>query len=227
MKKVPDFENEKNVLIIIDMQKESQPDGFWSGANWKPTLKASKKVLEACRQKQMPVIHVRVSRDEFGVENHPFDLIDENGRPLYSIRGTRDEEFVDELQPLHGEHIVNKQRFSAFYQTKTKLILDGLKADHLIMMGVFTDSCFLTSVYDAFTMGYTISIIKDACTAGTTASHMTSILDMANWIYGSSFYTANEFVKAVKGEEHQAWYWDYPNTKPYNLDNIEELYNTI
>jgi len=98
LKKIPDFENEKNVLIIIDMQKESQPDGFWKGANWEPTLQASKKVLEACRQKQMPVIHVRVSRDEFGVENHPFDLVDENGRPLYSIRGTRDEEFVDELQ---------------------------------------------------------------------------------------------------------------------------------
>ncbi len=227
MKKIPDFQNERNTLIIVDMQKESQPDGFWKAANWEPTVKAAKKVLEACRLKKMPIIHVRVSRDENGVENHPFDLVDDNGRPLYSIRGTRDEEFVDELQPLPGEHIVNKQRFSAFYQTNLKLILDGLKAEHLIMMGVFTDSCFLTSVYDAFTIGYTISIVKDACTAGTTASHMASILDMANWIYGSSFYKADEFVKAVNGKEHQAWYWDYPNTKPYNLDNIEELYHTV
>ena len=226
-RKIPDFDQERNVLIIVDMQKESQPDGFWAGYNWEPTLASAQKVLEACRRKRIPVVHVRVSRDEGGVENHPFDVVDENGRPLYSVRGTWDEEFVDDLTPLPGEHIVNKQRFSAFYQTNLKLILDGLKAEHLIMMGVYTDSCFLTSVYDAFTMGYTISIIKDACTAGTKASHMTSILDMANWIYGSSIYVADEFVKATEGKEHKAWYWDYPNTKPYELDNAEELYHTV
>src|SRR5699024_2946983 len=154
-----------------------------------------------------------------------FDLRNERGEPIYSVKGSEKGEIIDELKPIEGEIIVEKQRFSAFYQTNLDLILAGLEADHLIMMGIFTDSCFLTSTYDAFTRGHTISIIKDACTSGTEASHKTSMLDMANWIYGSSIFDADEFIKALSGEEYEAWFWETPNSMPYELDNIEEMYN--
>ena len=75
--------------------------------------------------------------------------------------------------------------------------------------------------------GYTISIVKDACTAGTEAAHKTSILDMANWIYGCSIFNAEEMVKAVKGENYSAWFWDYPNSMPYQFNNIEEVYQKL
>lgn len=227
MKKVPDFQNERIVLLIIDMQYEESPKGFWKAYNWDATVNNAQRVLEACRVKGYPIVHVKVARDPEGVQCHPFDLRDENGKPIYSVKGTKNAEIIDELKPISGELIVEKQRFSAFYQTNIELILQGLKADHLIMMGVFTDSCFLTSVYDAFTRGYTISIVKDACTAGTEAAHKTSILDMANWIYGCSIFNAEEMVKAIKGENYSAWFWDYPNSMPYGLNNIEEVYQKL
>lgn len=224
MKKIPDFNNERVVLVIIDMQYEDSSSGFWKSVNWDDVVKRSQSVLNACREKGYPVVHVKVARDPEGVQCHPFDLRDENGRPLYSVKGSRKAEIIDELKPVQGEFVVEKQRFSAFYQTNIDLILQGLKADHLIMMGVFTDSCFLTSVYDAFTRGYTISIVKDACTAGTVAAHKTSILDMANWIYGCSIFDAEELVKAVRGNDYSAWFWEYPNSMPYELDDIEKMY---
>jgi biuret amidohydrolase len=209
------------------MQYESGPQGYWQGHNWDHTVSCSKKVLQACREKGYPIVHVLVAKDENGIMCHPYDVKDINGKPIYSVKGTRNGEIMDELKPIKDEIVVEKQRFSAFYQTNLDLILQGLKAEHLIMMGVFTDACFLTSVYDAFFRGYTISIVKDACTAGTEAAHKTSILDMANWIYGCSIFEATELTKAINGENYHAWFWEKANSMPYQLDNIGEMYDRL
>ncbi len=227
MRKVPDFAKERIVLVIIDMQYESGSQGYWQGYNWDQTVSCSAKVLEACRQKGYPVVHVLAAKDENGVMCHPYDVRDGNGKPVYSVKGTRNGEIVDELKPIEGEMVVEKQRFSAFYQTNLDLILQGLNPEHLIMMGVFTEACFLTSVYDAFARGYTISIVKDACTAGTEAAHKTSVLDMANWIYGCSVFEAAELVKAIRGEKYRAWFWEKADSMQYRLDNISKMYDKL
>lgn len=225
MKYIPKLDDPSGkALVIIDMQIEDSPQGFWQAYNWDATVANAQKVLNACRKKAYPVVHLIVARRPDGVDCHPFDLRDEKGIPMYSVDGTENCQIIDALKPLEDEIVVKKQRFSAFYQTNLSLILKGLHATHLIMMGVFTDSCFLTSVYDAFTRHYTISIVKDACTAGTKAAHMTSMLDMANWIYGSSIFSANQIVKAINGEDYKAWFWDQPNSMKYEIDTIEEMY---
>lgn len=227
MKKTLDFDKEKTALVIIDMQYEGGEDGYWRTYNWEATVANAKKVLDACRRREIPVVHVIVARDPSGVHCHRFDVRDDRGRPIYSVKGTPKAEIVDELKPIDGEMIVEKQRFSAFYQTNLELTLQGLEAEHLIMMGIWTDSCFLTSAYDAFTRGYTISIVKDACTAGTEASHKTSMVDMANWIYGCSIFKADELVKALNGEQYSAWFWEKPNAMPYEFDTVEAQYEKL
>lgn len=229
MKKVPDFERDHIVMLAIDMQNEYAAGGYdpWAAWNWEETGKNAGKVLHACREKGYPIVHVKVARDPQGITCHPFDVRDENGRPVYSVKDTYNGDFIDIMKPLPGEMIVEKQRFSAFYQSNLELVLQGLKAEHLIMVGGFTDSCFLTSVYDAFTRGYTISIIKDGCTAGTEGAHKASMLIMANWIYGSSIFKADEMVKAIKGQDYQAWFWETSHSFPFETNNIDELYETI
>ena len=74
MKKVPDFQNERIVLLIIDMQCEESPKGFWKAYNWDATVNNAQRVLEACRVKGYPIVHVKVARDPEGVQCHPFDL---------------------------------------------------------------------------------------------------------------------------------------------------------
>jgi nicotinamidase-related amidase len=228
MKYIPNLDDPAGkALVIIDMQIEDSPQGFWQAYNWNATVANSQKVLNACRNKAYPVVHLMVARRPDGVDCHPFDLRDEKGKPIYSVDGTENCQIVDALKPLKDEIVVKKQRFSAFYQTNLSLILKGLNATHLIMMGVFTDSCFLTSVYDAFTRHYTISIVKDACTAGTKAAHMTSILDMANWIYGCSIFNADQIAKAINGQNYKAWFWHQPNSTKYEIDTIEEMYSKL
>jgi nicotinamidase-related amidase len=220
-----DFKN--TALVLIDMQYESAPTGFWKTHNWDSVVTNAKKVLEAAREIPIPVVYVRVARRPDGVDAHEFDLRDEEGKPIYSVKDTRGAEIVQELKPKPNDIIVDKQRFSAFYQTNLDIVLQGLKAKHLTMCGVFTDSCFLTSVYDAFFRGYRISIVKDACGAGTEAAHKTSILDMANWVYGCNIFRAEELVKALRGEEYTVWHWEKPNTMRYATETINKLYDRI
>lgn len=229
MKKVPDFENERIVMVIIDMQNEYGAGGYdrWAAWNWDETAKNARKVLDACREKKYPIVHVKVARDYEGVMCHPFDVRDENGHPIYSVKGSKNGEICDLMKPLPGELVVEKQRFSAFYQTNIELILQGLHADHLIMVGGFTDSCFLTSIYDAFTRGYTISVVKDAVTCGSEGAHKASMLTIANWIYGSSIFLADEMVKAIHGEPYHAWFWDQSNSMSFEVDTINELYDQL
>jgi biuret amidohydrolase len=229
LKKVPDFGHERIVMIAVDMQNEYGCDGYnrWAAWNWDETAKNARKILDACRENGYPVVHVRVARDPDGIMCHEYDAKDENGKPIYSVKGTKKAEFCDLMKPLPGELIVEKQRFSAFYQTNLELILQGLHAQHLIMVGGFTDSCFLTSVYDAFTRGYTISIIKDAVTCGSEGAHKANMLTMANWIYGSSIFKADEMVKAIHGEPYTAWFWEESNSMSYEVDTINELYEQL
>lgn len=229
MKKVPDFEKDKVVMVCIDMQNEYGGGGYepWAAWHWDEVGKNASKVLHACREKGIPVVHVKVARDLNGIMCHPFDVRDELGHAVYSVKDTWKGDFIDCMKPEPGELVVEKQRFDAFYQTNLDLILRGLNAEHLIMVGGFTDSCFLTSVYSAFTRGYTISVIKDGTTAGSEGAHKASMLTIANWVYGSSIFTADEMVKAIQGKPYHAWFWETSNTCPFTTNNIDEYYDAL
>lgn len=229
MKKVPDFDNDKIVMLCIDMQNEYGAGGYeeWAAWHWNETAENASKVLAACREKKIPVVHVKVARDLEGIMCHPYDVRDKEGHAVYSVKDTWKGDFVDCMKPLPGEIVVEKQRFDAFYQTNLDLVLQGLGAEHLIMVGGFTDSCFLTSIYSAFTRGYTTSVIKDGTTAGSEGAHKASILTIANWIYGGSIFTADEMVKAINGQPYKAWFWEGSNTFPFTTENIDELYDQI
>jgi len=218
---------EDTALMLIDMQYESSPKGFWKTQGWDSIVINARKVLEASRERGIPIIYVRVARRPDGIDAHEFDIRNGKGKPIYSVKGTRGAEIVKELKPKPEDVVIDKQRFSAFYQTNVEIVLQGLKIKHLIMFGVFTDSCFLTSVYDAFFRGYRISIVKDACGAGTEAAHKSSILDMANWIYGCRIFRAEEVVKALRQEEYTCWCWEKPNTMRYSTETIDQLYDQI
>ena len=217
-------------MVCIDMQNQYGGEGrflSWAAWEWDAVAKNANKVLVACRERGYPIVHVRVARDPDGIMCHPYDERDENGKPIYSVKGTWEADFIDYMKPLPGELVVEKQRFSAFYQTNFELILDGLKAEHLIMVGCDTDSCFLTSIYDAFTRGYTTSVVKDAVTSCTEGEHKASMLTIANWIYGGSIFEADEMVKAIKGKEYKAWFWETSHSFPFQTNNIDELYAQI
>ena len=76
--------------------------------------------------------------------------------------GTKDIEVVDELSPLDGDYVVDKNRPSSFYATGLEPILNGLDADSLVVCGVTTNCCVETTVRDASQRDYKTFVVADA-----------------------------------------------------------------
>ncbi|MDO4542645.1 MAG: isochorismatase family cysteine hydrolase, partial [Bacillota bacterium] len=211
MEKIPDFNKDSIALLCIDVQKvydisdDKAKYEDWGAWNFKKVGENATRVLNACRQKGYPIIHAALCLDEHTI--HPYDEVDENQQPIYSVKGTPGAEIIDSMKPLPGEIYMEKQRFSAFFQTNLDLLLRKLRIDHIIMVGGFTDACLLLSAYDAWARDYTITFVKDAITAGSEGAHKAGMIMLANWIYGCSIFETEEFEKALNNEKYSAWFW--------------------
>jgi len=221
-------EAKRTVVVAVDFQPEcASGDGAWPIHNGAEVLKNAASVLAAARRAGLPIVYTKHVLDPGGLDSFRYEPRSESGRPLHSVRGDRKGEICDEVAPMSNDIIVEKQRWSGFYGTKMDLVLRRLDTTHLIMMGIWTESCFETTVWDALWRDYKITIVKDACSSATELMHMTAILDMANWLYGGMIVSAAEVVKAIGGRPYKAWHFKSPSQFKYTLTNIDELYGSI
>ena len=147
----------RTALLVIDMQRDFlDPGGYAAAARLdvdalRRTIPAIQHVLAAARRLGMLVVHTR--------EGHRPDLSDcppakmERSRaagaeigsagPLgrLLVRGEFGHDFIDELQPIPGETVIDKPGYGAFHQTDLAQILQNRGIDHLILGGVTTEVC--------------------------------------------------------------------------------------
>ena len=233
MKVVPDFQSGKIAFVAVDIQKVYDAEAMghaheadsWGAWKFKEVGRNATEVLLACRDKAYPIIHLQLMVDDFTA--HPLEERDDDGRLLYSVKGTMGAEIIDSMKPMPGEVVIEKNRDSGFYQTNLDNILRSKGIEHLILVGGFTDACFLTTAYDAWSRNYTFSIVKDAVTAGSEGAHKSAILTLANWTWGTSVFETKEMIKAIKGEPYQAWFWEQSHQFPYTTQNIDEMYDLL
>lgn len=233
MKHVPDFQNDKIAFVSVDIQKvyDAEVMGHaheadeWGAWKFKEAGQNATEVLLACRAKGYPIIHLQLVVDDHTA--HPLEERDGQGKLLYSVKGTLGAEIIDSMKPLPGEVVVEKNRDSGFYQTNLDNILRSQGIKHLILVGGFTDACFLATAYDAWSRNYTLSIVKDAATAGSEGAHKAAILTLANWTWGTSVFETREMVKAIKGEPYHAWFWERSHQFPYTGANLDEMYDLL
>jgi len=83
--------------------------------------------------------------------------------PLW-IRGTKDVQIVDPLQPQEGDSIIEKSVMSCFFGTALESILQQLSVRWLILTGVHTHVCILLTAADAFYRGYQVLVPEDCVT---------------------------------------------------------------
>jgi ureidoacrylate peracid hydrolase len=187
----------KTALLIIDMQNDfCHPDGIFaqeakfsieSIAGIYPNLR---KLADSCRDQGIPVIWVKTIWDndnEVGIlAERPFL---KNGGLR---RGTWGAEIVKELHPQPGDIIVEKKRFSAFYQTELSRILDEWGVRKIIVGGVRTDFCVESTVRDAFCRDYEVIIASDCVASYFQHFHQNSLQ-----VLGTAFSTVMETEEVI------------------------------
>jgi len=79
------------------------------------------------------------------------------------------------VQPLTGETVIWKQRYSAFYGTDLAAQLRNAGIDTLVVCGFTTECCVDSTVRDAFHQDFSVFIASDACGAYDLEQHRHSL----------------------------------------------------
>ena len=165
-----ELSKERTALVVIDMQRAFLEDeGSLAQAGiditgLKAAMEGCKRLLASARQAGVPVIHTRyVYRPDYADGGILVNYIMPQLREVDSLAaGTPDIEIVDELAPVDGETVIDKNRPSAFYATNIEPLLNGLGVDSLVVCGVTTNICVETTVRDASQRDYKVFVPKDA-----------------------------------------------------------------
>src|SRR5690625_1241245 len=197
----------KTALLLIDLQKEG---GTSDVVGMEAILDHAASLANKCRQLGIPVIYTRhINRgDGLGLANE--EPVNEAGEPIYYHSKTSTIEIADEVAPAQQDIIIDKYRYSGFFESNLELLLKSLGVEHLIIGGVLTDVCVLSTALDAYYRDYQINLVKDMCGTTTEGAHMASVLMMANWIYDLKIYDAAEMEKKLVDKKqvdkkHDAW----------------------
>jgi len=177
------FNPQNTVLLVIDMQNDFiHPHGILGKQGLlidglEGFVKRVGNLIDLCRSKGLPIIATRhiIHQNQQGqavggglwVEMRPF-LKTEGFR-----QGSWGAEIVDGLP--RPDYIIDKTRFSGFFETNMECLLRGLKAETIIFSGVATNVCVESTIRDAFYRDLRIIIIEDCILAYTQEAHEASL----------------------------------------------------
>lgn len=211
---LPAFDAATTALIVIDMQRDfCAPGGYAAQAGLDVArlagpIAAVNRLLSAARQHGLMVLHTR--------EGHRPDLSDcppakmarsvAAGAPIGSpgplgrllVRGEYGHDFIDELQPVKGEAVIDKPGYGAFHQTDLDLILHNRGITSLLLCGVTTEVCVHSTLREAVDRGYRCFTVSDACAASNPALHAAALtmIDVEGGIFGR-VVTTHELLAAL------------------------------
>jgi nicotinamidase-related amidase len=167
---------ERTALLVIDMQNDfllpDAPVPAPGGLDLVPAISA---LAAACRQAGYPVVFTqemhRADMSDFGIE---LDF-----EPPHCLEGTLGMEIVAGLEPRPGDvRVQRKRRYDAFLGTDLDLVLRNRDVENLLVTGVCTDICVISTVHHARNLDYRCVVLSDAVAGTTPGRHEAALMCM-------------------------------------------------
>lgn len=215
---------DQTALLLIDLQNE---EGTSEIANIEEIIQNTRKMIETCRKKDIPVIYTRHINQGNGIGLANKEPVNEKGEPIYYHSDTNKIEIIEQIKPDAKDIVIDKYRYSGFYESNLELMLKSLGVKHLIVGGVLTDCCVMSTVVDAYYRDYQVNLVKDMCGTTTEGAHMASILIMGNWVYDLEIYETEQMINRVQGARYSAWKSSEPDELQFSPDNMKKVFSRI
>jgi gluconolactonase len=159
----------RSALVIQDLQNDVIIEGGAFADSGAPEHAKAQNVVAnvadlaaACRAAGVPVIHVWyiVEKDAPGLRlNAPLFQGVKDSDAL--VRGTWGAAPAEGLEAQDGDHIVEKMRMNAFYETRLDILLRGLGVDNLIITGAWTNMSIEHTARHGADAGYEVVVASD------------------------------------------------------------------
>lgn len=186
----PDAELSKTdtALVLIDVQRLAGPEYLEDvcqhrlgltkeeygpaleeyTARFEKSLQNISRVLNACREAELPVIHVKI---EELLDSCRDASLQHKTSKLFVKPGTFYGEFYPEVQPQKNEIVLTKVCSGAVTGTRIDYILRNMGIRNVILIGYYTDECITTTARDLADTGYVVTVVTDATGALTQRQH--------------------------------------------------------
>jgi nicotinamidase-related amidase len=170
-----EIDPKQTMLLVLDMQKACVTPGgamyiqsVGGAPEGKDVVPVVKRVIEACRAKGIPVVWslwgLRPDGKDAGYADKKWGLEGQLAN-FPGSWGNGGDELDDALKPLDDEPVMRKHRFSSFYGTKLNEYMRRAGADTLVVAGVSTANCALTTAIDGANQDYKIIVLADTSAA--------------------------------------------------------------
>lgn len=209
---------EQTALIVIDMQNAYTSQGGYLDlagfdvSKTKPVVENIKKAVDAAHAAGIQVIYFKNGWDEQyreagGADSPNFHKSNalKTMRKNPDLQGTLlakghwDFELIDELQPLEHDLVIEKPRYSGFFNTALDSMLRCRGIRNLVFVGIATNVCVESTLRDGFFLEYFGVALDDACyQAGPVEAHEASLFNIKTF-FGWVSDTAN-FVETFQSK---------------------------
>ncbi len=185
------------VLLVIDIQKSAFMDekaGIPIMDGYRDNMERAKRVVDAAHAAGIPVI--------FFQEIHRRDLIDygrelDGSEGIHCLEGEPGTPVAEEEMDMRPtDYFVHKRRYSVFFGTETEILLKGLKAETLIMIGGMTDVCVHYSFVDGHQHDYYCRVVED-CVGGTSPAAHQASLNAMEYLQEGAVLPADTIIAAM------------------------------
>ncbi len=165
------FDRNKTVILIMDYQNRQL--SYFLDVFRDELLAKANTVLAKARRKGVPVIYVEVRRGE----------------------RTPKTEIHPAVTPQSGEIVVTKSRVGPFSTTNLDEILRKQGIETLVLMGISTSGCVLSTVRWAADIDYQLIVLSDCC--ADQDDEVQQVLMGKVFPRQASVVTSQEFLQAL------------------------------
>lgn len=164
----------RTAVVIMDFQR-----GIVTpyGRDPQGTVERAASVLAAARGAGIPVLYVQHRGGQFEADS-------------------AEAEIHPGVAPMTGDRVIVKTKAGSFSTTGLDVTLRELGRDTLVLMGVATSGCVLSTVRWAADINYRLVVVKDACDDRDEEVHR--VLTEKLFPRQATVVTAQEFVAATR-----------------------------
>ncbi|MBX7450308.1 cysteine hydrolase [Mycolicibacterium sp. 3033] len=188
------------VLVVVDMQEAggmpAEEVGIEHMPGYDDRIARAQRMIDAARAAGIPIVFFQEVHRPSGIDfGRELDGVEGEhcieGRPGTPLHPALLPDFTG---PNHEFHIV-KRRYSGFIGTEFEIVLSGLKADTLILVGGLTDVCVHYTFADAHQRDFYVRVVTD-CVGGSTQYRHDAALDAMEYLQTGAMRTTEEILDA-------------------------------
>ena len=163
-------------LLVVDFVNGFLDPTIFGGGNIVEAAKRTQPLLEAAREKSVPVVFTRIVYAEDGSDAGVW--CEKAPRLKTLTESSAASQVVDFLAPRSGELVVRKTQASAFFGTDLSSWLTYKGVDAVVIAGCTTSGCVRATVVDAISYNFRPVVVAECVGDRAMGPHEANLFDI-------------------------------------------------